>query len=164
MFPSHLTSKAHALSALLKEMNLKITAAESCTGGLIAAILTDLPGASEIFDRGFVTYSNQSKIDLLTVPTFFIEDYGSVSRQTAIAMAEGALLISRANISVAVTGVAGPDGGTENKPVGTVFISVQRQGKATKCEKFQFDGSRHAIRLKTVEAAMAMCIDVLEKY
>ena len=122
MFSPELITQAQLLNKTLLAKKMRLATAESCTGGLISALITEVPGSSAVFERGFVTYSNEAKIDLLTVPTFYIEEFGAVSMQTVIAMAEGALLMSRADISVAVTGCAGPDGGTPEKPVGTVFI------------------------------------------
>jgi PncC family amidohydrolase len=156
-FSPQVIEKAHKLQKLLASRQMKLVAAESCTGGLFSAAMTEIPGASEVFERGFVTYSNESKIELLTVPTFYIEDFGAVSRETAVAMAEGALLLSKAHISVAITGLAGPDGGTEEKPVGTVFISSSVKGGSTEYEQHIFTGARSSIRFHAVEAA----IDVL---
>lgn len=154
MFSSNITNKAHELLKNFKKRGLKIAVAESCTGGLLAAAITEIPGSSEVFERGFVTYSNEAKIELLTVPTFYIEDFGAVSRETAAAMAEGALLLSKADVSVSITGTAGPDGGTEDKPVGTVFIASSFKGGETKYEQHLFSGSRNSIRLQAVEAAI----------
>lgn len=158
MFAKKITDKSLKLLNTLKEKKYKICTAESCTAGLISAALTDIPGASDAFERGYSTYSNESKIELLTVPTFYIEDYGSVSMETAIAMAEGALLMSKANLSIAVTGVAGPDGGTEDKPVGTVYIATAYNNEETLYERHLFSGSRQDIRMQTVEAALDMAL------
>jgi len=162
MFSENITNQTHTLIKALKERHMKLSAAESCTGGLLCAAITEIPGSSNVFDRGYVTYSNDAKIELLTVPTFYITDFGAVSYQTAIAMAEGALLMSKANISISITGVAGPEGGTEDKPVGTVFLACALDGKETKFEQHMFSGSRRSVRLKTVEAAMNMLLRRLE--
>jgi len=143
MFSPEITKKSHQLSKSLRNRNLKVVSAESCTGGLFSTAMTEIPGSSEVFERGYVTYSNESKIELLTVPTFFINDFGAVSRETAIAMAEGALLMSRADISVAITGTAGPDGGTDEKPVGTVFIASAYKDHESIYERHIFSGGRH---------------------
>lgn len=160
---TEINNKAHDLLKALYKRKLKIATAESCTGGLIAATITEIPGSSQIFERGFITYSNQSKIELLTVPTFYLEDYGAVSRETAVAMAEGAILMSKADIGISVTGIAGPEGGTEDKPVGTIFIGLAIKGKNTKFEQHHFTGSRHLIRTQTVEAAFDMVMKSLEQ-
>ena len=113
------------------QSGLKLATAESCTGGLIAAILTEVPGSSDVFERGFVTYSNEAKTELLGVPAELIEKHGAVSEEVARAMASGALGHSRADIAVAVTGVAGPGGGTTAKPVGLVHLAAARRGSVT---------------------------------
>jgi nicotinamide-nucleotide amidase len=110
---------------------LRIATAESCTGGLIAAVVTSIPGCSSVFERGFVTYSNESKTEVLGIPAALIEEYGAVSEVVARDMAEGALARSRADIAVAVTGIAGPDGGTEEKPVGLVHFACARRDNPT---------------------------------
>ncbi len=129
MFSKEITVKVQKLSKLLRRSKKMMCCAESCTGGLVASAMTSVEGASDIFERGYVTYSNAAKIELLTVPTYFIEQYGAVSRETAIAMAEGALLMSRADISVALTGIAGPTGGTSEKPEGTIFMASSGRGE-----------------------------------
>ncbi|MCE3232642.1 MAG: CinA-like protein [Rickettsiaceae bacterium] len=154
MFSSVITKKSEQLLKALRNKKLKISTAESCTGGLLSVALTEIPGSSEVFERGFVTYSNESKIELLTVPTFFIDEFGAVSRETAIAMAEGTLLMSKAQIGISITGVAGPDGGTETKPVGTVFIACAYKDQNTIYAHHVFKGDRSSIRQQTVEAAL----------
>lgn len=138
-----------------------LTTAESCTGGLIASQITSFAGSSAIFDRGFVTYSNQSKIDMLGVGAQTIENFGAVSEQTAMEMAEGALKNSMATLSVSVTGIAGPDGGTADKPVGTVFIGLARAGLTTETHKFLFKGDREDVRTQTVAKAFELIEQVL---
>jgi nicotinamide-nucleotide amidase len=158
MFSQEVTTKSLELLKKLKAQKKRICTAESCTAGLVSAALTEIPGASDAFERGYVTYSNESKIELLTVPTFYIEDYGAVSMETVVAMAEGALLMSKADISIAVSGVAGPDGGTEEKPVGTVYIASAFKGHDTVYERHLFSGSRHTIRMKAVEATIDLAL------
>lgn len=162
MFSQEITTKAHDILRTLRERNYKLVSAESCTGGLLSAALTEIPNSSEVFERGYVTYSNESKIELLTVPTFFIEDFGAVSHQTAVAMAEGALLMSRADISISITGVAGPDGGTDKSPVGTVYIATAYTGHESICEMHSFSGSRHTIRENSIIAAFDMILKRIE--
>lgn len=145
-----------------KELDLHIATAESCTGGLIAGALTEIAGSSAVLDRGFVTYSNEAKNELLNVPMEKIEKKGAVSATVARAMVAGALANSRANLAVAVTGVAGPDGGTAEKPVGLVYVAVQSlDGLATVREcRFDREGvtTRHEIRHRTVQTALEMLI------
>lgn len=152
---------ANAVIEALHIRKLCLATAESCTGGLISAALTEISGASEVFERGFITYSNASKVDLLTVPTFYIEDHGPVSAEVVTAMAEGALLLSRADISVAVTGYAGPGGGTKNHPAGTVFIGCAIRNQEVSYERFSFKGSRKAVRLNAAMAALNMVLKKL---
>jgi len=135
---------------------LALATAESCTGGLIAAALTAIPGSSDVVDRGFVTYSNEAKTELLGVPAALIEAEGAVSELVARAMAEGALARSRADLTVAVTGVAGPGGGTAAKPVGLVWFGLARRDGATLGESRIFPGDRTAIREATVAHAFAL--------
>jgi nicotinamide-nucleotide amidase len=138
----------------------KMCTAESCTGGLIAKTCTDLAGSSDWFERGFVTYSNQAKSEMLAVPASVIADYGAVSEAVASAMASGALRHSQADFAVAVTGVAGPDGGSEEKPVGTVWIAVASAG-VLMATRFLFDGDREAVREATLLSALEMLIDLV---
>jgi nicotinamide-nucleotide amidase len=134
---------------------LKIATAESCTGGLVAALLTEIPGSSTVVERGFVTYSNKAKEEMLGVPGDVLADFGAVSEPVARMMAEGALANSRANIAVSITGVAGPGGGTRMKPVGTVHLACARENRAVLHEMLQLgDIGRDAIRLAAVEAAL----------
>ncbi|MET4576894.1 nicotinamide-nucleotide amidase [Ottowia thiooxydans] len=142
-----------ALAAALRARSWQLCTAESCTGGLISGACTDLAGSSDWFDRGFVTYSNQAKSDLLAIPMALIDQHGAVSEPVARAMAEGALARSRAQVSIAVTGVAGPGGGSAEKPVGTVWFGWCVNGETTsECKRF--DGDRAAIRAATVEHAL----------
>lgn len=143
------------------EKNLRLATAESCTGGLIAATITEITGCSSAFERGFVTYSNQAKIDCLGVPAAILETHGAVSEATARAMAEGALAHSRADVAVAVTGVAGPDGGTPDKPVGLVHLAAARHGRPTLHRIERFPGDRAEVRAATARTAFEMLLDIL---
>lgn len=145
---------AERLGIWLKTNGKKIATAESCTGGWIAQSITEVPGSSAWFDRGFVTYSNAAKIQMLDVKPMILERHGAVSSETALAMAAGALSHSEADYAVAVTGIAGPDGGTNEKPVGTVFIAWASKDGSCRVEKFLFHGDRRQIRLQTVQTAI----------
>ena len=138
-----------------------VATAESCTGGMIGAALTDIPGSSVVFDRGFITYSNDAKIDMLGVAPATIEKHGAVSKETALAMAEGALAHSRADIAVSVTGVAGPDGGTPEKPVGLVWFALALKGAAPRAERHNFAGERDAVRSRATEMALTLLLRAL---
>ncbi len=146
---------------LYRAKGLRIATAESCTGGMIAAALTDIAGSSDVFERGFVTYSNAAKTDLVGVPADLIAQHGAVSVHVAREMALGALKQSAADVAVAVTGVAGPGGGSEAKPVGLVYLAVARRGADPAIERRQFHGSRADIRLATVERALEMLAEAL---
>ncbi len=146
----------------LTRHSLTLSTAESCTGGLVAGCITSVSGASGFFEGGFVTYSNTAKNRLIGVPGELIERYGAVSDKTARAMAEGARLKLATDMSVAVTGIAGPAGGTPDKPVGTVYIAVARKGK-TSVRKFLFTGGRHMIRKQTTEEALKFVLDEIEE-
>lgn len=155
-----------SLTTLLHEKKLIIATAESCTGGLIASLLTELPGSSAWFDRGFVTYSNEAKQELLGVEAELLARYGAVSLQTAEAMAAGALKHSHAHVALAVTGIAGPDGGTEAKPVGTVcFAFAERNGLMQSRSCLYSPSSRSQIRfLSCVEALHGMIFLLNQAY
>ncbi len=141
---------------------LTITSAESCTGGLIAACLTEISGASLVFTRGFITYANDAKIDLLGVPEELIDRLGAVSEEISRAMAEGALARADADLAVSVTGIAGPAGGTETKPVGLVHMAAARKGGETIHQQEIFPGDRQAIRSQSVESALALLLQQAE--
>ena len=147
----------------LKERGLMLVTAESCTGGLIATMMTELPGSSSVFERGFVTYSNDSKEELLDVSREILETYGAVSTQTAEAMVLGSLARSHAQIAVSVTGIAGPSGGTPEKPVGLVYIGWGRVDGPVLTAEHHFPGDRHAIRRQTAETALQHLIQFMEK-
>ena len=146
---------ADALGDVLRRRGWRLAAAESCTGGLIAAACTAPAGASDWFERGFVTYSNAAKCELLGVPADMIEQHGAVSAEVARAMATGALANSHAQLAVAVTGIAGPAGGTPGKPVGTVWLALAGRGVAAQAELLQLRGDRAGIRAQTVQCALA---------
>ena len=156
MFDPELGAAARRLLALCRERGLRIATAESCTGGLVIASLTEIAGASDVVDRGFVTYSNAAKIDMLGVRPASLEREGAVSERVAREMAEGALARARADLAVAVTGIAGPGGGSPAKPVGLVHFAVARRGAPTRHAEHRFAGDRSAIRLKAVRTALAM--------
>lgn len=154
-------SLVEELSLLLASKNIRLVTAESCTGGMIAAAMTDRSGSSSLFERGYVTYSNESKIEELGVSSATIETYGAVSAQTAIEMAQGALKNSHADIAVSVTGIAGPSGGTDEKPIGLVYIGIAQHNKDPEAIKNNFDGDRTSIRQATVEKALELLIERL---
>ena len=163
MFSTRLIQYARLLIGDCSEKGLRIVTAESCTGGLIAGCLTEIAGSSAAVDCGFVTYSNEAKRDILGVPGDMLADYGAVSEPVARTMAEGALQESRAHIAVAVTGIAGPGGGTPMKPVGLVHVACIRENRRMLHEAHQFgDLGRSEIRMKTIEAAFDLIQRQLE--
>ncbi|MEO8754513.1 MAG: CinA family protein [Casimicrobiaceae bacterium] len=145
---------ATELGVRLAEHKMLCATAESCTGGLVAGAITEIAGSSGWFDRGFVTYSNEAKMEALGVPEATLAQYGAVSEPTARAMAEGAVARSRASIAVAITGVAGPGGGTPGKPVGMVCFGWARKGMPTQAVTHHFPGDRRAVREASVVAAL----------
>ena len=149
------------LAGLMQSRGLMLATAESCTGGLIAAACTDLAGSSAWFERGFVSYSNASKTDLLGVPADLIARHGAVSQEVARAMAAGALAHSQAQLAVAVTGVAGPGGGSADKPVGTVWLAWA-MGSQVRTECQHFEGNRESVRQATVVHALQGLIEMLQ--
>ena len=157
------TSQAEQLAELFIKTSSKLVTAESCTGGGLAEILTRIPGSSIWFERGYVTYSNESKHELLSVPPETLEQFGAVSEETARAMAKGAVENSRADFSVAITGIAGPDGGTEEKPVGTVCFAWHSKNGDSNSTQIRFDGDRLKIRQQACMLAMQGLIDILQK-
>jgi len=154
-------ARAQEILRIGLDRGLRVATAESCTGGLIAAVLTETAGSSAVFERGFVTYSNEAKMDLLGVPAETLVSHGAVSEETARAMAEGALAASRADATVSVTGIAGPDGGSAEKPVGLVHFGAARKGKETSHLARVFPGDRAAVRAATVETALHLLIETL---
>ncbi|MBK8063679.1 MAG: CinA family protein [Betaproteobacteria bacterium] len=154
---------AAAAGGLLKAKGEQLVAAESCTGGLVAGAVTAVSGSSEWFDRGFVTYSNEAKRDMLGVPMALIEEHGAVSEPVARAMALGALSASLGTLSVAITGIAGPGGGSPKKPVGTVCFAWARSGEAMpRSETRRFAGGRDEVRRQAVLRALQGVVDLLD--
>jgi nicotinamide-nucleotide amidase len=160
MSDQQLYELAAPVGQTLKCHGFKLATAESCTGGWIAQCITDVPGSSAWFDRGFITYSNEAKIELLGVDRQTITDFGAVSAETVQAMAMGTLRHSLANIVVAVSGIAGPSGGTQQKPVGTVWFAWQRLGGECLVKQYWFEGERRTIRWHAVKAALQGILDV----
>jgi len=157
MFPEELLSLSREVLAAARAGGVKIATAESCTGGLIAGLLTEIAGSSDVFDRGFVTYSNEAKEQMLDVSRDVLAEHGAVSQAVALAMAEGAIRNSVAEISIAVTGIAGPGGGSVEKPVGLVHVAAARKDAGAVHKEFCFgDIGRTAIRLATVKAALEL--------
>lgn len=148
------SSMERTVVGLLKTQGMHLATAESCTGGLIANRITNVPGASEVFTHGFVTYANEAKVELLGVSALDIAEHGAVSETVAMQMAEGALRVSGADISVAVTGIAGPGGGTEDKPVGTAWIAVARRGGATEAVRVFHPRGRRDFKLAVSQGAL----------
>lgn len=151
---AQLEKMARDAGRALEAAGMRLVTAESCTGGWIAKLITDVAGSSGWFERGFVTYSNDAKTELLGVPADLIATSGAVSEDTVRAMAAGALEHSRGDLSVAVSGVAGPGGGNADKPVGTVWLAWARTGADTRTRHFRFDGDREAVRRRSVAAAL----------
>ena len=164
MLDTELMDLAGRVGACLQRRNLLLATAESCTGGLIAGAVTAIAGSSAWFDRGFVTYSYASKTDLLGVSVACLEQFGAVSEPVARAMADGALARSEAGIAVAVTGIAGPAGGTPDKPVGMVCFGWAMHGVATGVATVHFTGDRAAIRALTVLHALEGVLIRLDSY
>jgi len=159
MFAEGLEKRAEFLLAACRGKGHRIATAESCTGGLIASLLTAVAGSSDVFERGFVTYTNLAKQQMLGVDATLFETVGAVSEQVARAMAEGALRHADASLAVSVTGIAGPGGGSEEKPVGLVHMAVARADGITGHQRHQFTGDRASVRLQTVNAAVRMLTD-----
>ncbi|BAE51352.1 CinA family protein [Paramagnetospirillum magneticum] len=156
MLPTVLTDLAAEVLRVAGQRGEHLATAESCTGGLVAAVLTAIAGSSSVMERGFVTYSNEAKTEMLGVPAALIAAHGAVSREVAQAMAEGALAHSRADAAVAITGIAGPGGGTADKPVGLVHFALARRGADTRHEAHVFAGDRDAVRLQAARTALGL--------
>jgi nicotinamide-nucleotide amidase len=154
---------AEAVLARCREKKLMIATAESCTGGMIAGALTDIAGSSDVVERGFFTYSNRAKTEMLGVPAALIGRHGAVSAEVARAMASGALEHAPVELAVAVTGIAGPGGGSADKPVGLVHLATARRGEELQSEHHVFPGDRDAIRRATVERALELLIAAAEQ-
>ncbi|MBO9630909.1 MAG: CinA family protein [Shinella sp.] len=160
-WPEDIEETARRIVGDFTEKKLLIATAESCTAGLIAGVITEIPGSSNVFDRGFVTYSNEAKREMIGVANATLKAHGAVSRPTALEMAQGAIGNSGANISIAVTGIAGPGGGTEEKPVGLVHLAAARTGHETLHREMRYgEIGRSAVRLATVRTALEMLIEI----
>lgn len=163
MFDQELLNQAQKLFNLAQKNNIKIVSAESCTGGLIASLITEISGSSQIFERGFVVYSNLSKNQNLNVENVTLEKFGAISKEVAEEMAQGALKNSSANLSIATTGIAGPSGGNSDKPVGLVYISsFCFLNNNLVVKKFNFSGDRNENRIITVKNAIEILINQIE--
>jgi nicotinamide-nucleotide amidase len=158
VFNADTLSLAEAVLTACRSRGWRLVTAESCTGGLVAAALTAIAGASDVVERGFVTYSNAAKTELLGVPAETIAAHGTVSAQTAAAMARGAVARTPADLAVSITGIAGPGGGTPQKPVGLVYLGAARRDGACRVERRVFPGDRTAIR----DAALVLALEMLQ--
>ncbi|WP_369059700.1 CinA family protein [Caulobacter sp. 73W] len=157
MFSIEIETLARLLIDEARDRSLRLVTAESCTGGLVAGAICAIPGASDVFERGFVTYTNRAKQEMLGVPGDMLADHGAVSEPVARAMAEGALAASNAHIAVAITGVAGPGGGSPLKPVGTVHLAVARANRSVAHRREQFDGETRAeVQAAAIAVALTM--------
>lgn len=161
--PADLLNLAKDVLTEAKSRKKRIVTAESCTGGLLAGCLTATAGSSAVVDCGFITYSNESKTQLLGVPSDAIKDLGAVSDVVASAMAEGALAQANANIAVSITGIAGPDGGTKEKPVGLVYMALAQTDEVAPVKRYVFAGTRTDIRRATVGAALELVLTYLKE-
>ncbi|MFA6147392.1 MAG: nicotinamide-nucleotide amidohydrolase family protein [bacterium] len=154
-------SAARLLGEALSASGSTVAVAESCTGGLLGGAITSIPGSSLYFSGGVVAYRNSAKISLLGVPPDLIAAHGAVSREVALAMAEGILALFRADLAIAITGVAGPGGGSRGKPAGTVWVAVAAAGGVRYAHRYRFPGGRDAVRREAVKASLGAAIDVL---
>jgi nicotinamide-nucleotide amidase len=157
-FPAPSLALARRLLAACEARGWRLTTAESCTGGLIVACLTEISGSSRVVERGYVTYDNRAKAEMLGVPPVLFERVGAVSEEVARAMAEGALARAGVDLAIAVTGIAGPGGATPGKPVGLVHLAVARRGAETRHDREIFHGDRSAIRMATVDHALTLVL------
>lgn len=151
---------AEQLGLRMQQLGWYLVLAESCTGGGIAQAVSDVPGSSAWFDRGFVTYSNASKIEILGVQPSTLNQHGAVSEETALEMVNGALSHSHAALALAVTGIAGPTGGSTEKPIGTVFIAWQLRDQPAQCVKKHFAGDRHSVRQQVIEYCLHQALNI----
>jgi len=158
MFPADILHQAEQVLAAARAQKLKIATAESCSGGLVAGALTEIAGSSDVMERGFVTYANAAKTEMIGVPAGLIAAHGAVSEEVARAMAEGVLAHAPVDLAVAVTGIAGPGGSTPSKPVGLVHFACVRRGQATVHDRHVFPGDRSAVRLAAVRVALALLL------
>ena len=155
------TDLASSVLETYRRAKLKLATAESCTGGMVAAALTDIAGSSDVVERGFVTYSNEAKTELLGVPVVTIAAHGAVSAQVASAMAQGTLAHAPVDVAVSVTGIAGPGGATTGKPVGLVYFAVARKGGDCRVERHNYQGERAAIRGAATERALELLLEIV---
>ncbi len=160
-YSQKISSLVQNLADLMIEKKLKLATAESCTGGMLSQCITSISGSSNWFECGYTTYSNNSKIRLLGIDPNVLHEYGAVSNIIAEQMAVGALKSSAVDISASITGIAGPGGGSDNKPVGSVYIAVCKNLENPNARLFQFEGSRHAIRQQSTRMAIKLVIDLL---
>lgn len=161
MHNDNLIELAHEIIEVCRRHNVMLATAESCTGGLVSAVLTEIPGASKVVERGFVTYTDQAKIEMLGVMPITLKQYGAVSRDVALEMAHGAMARSEAGLSVSVTGIAGPDGGTPTKPVGLVHFGARHYSGKLIHREMQFgDLGRHQVRMAAVKVALEMLLEL----
>ncbi len=160
MFPNGLKDNAQALLVSCESQGQTLAAAESCTGGLVTALLTSLPGSSSVVERGYVTYANEAKVQMLGVPATLIEAEGAVSAEVCEAMARGVLENSPVDLAIAITGVAGPGGGSPEKPVGLVYVGAMRRGEQPVVTRNLFQGDREAVRLAAVERAISLLREI----
>ena len=158
MFPTAALDRAARALKLASARGVRIATAETCTAGLVSSCLTSVPGASKTFERGFVLYHDRAKATGLGVPEAVAQEHGAVSAEVTRGLAEGALAHSTAGVSVGVTGYAGPGGGNERNPVGTVYVAAARKGADTMVERHVFSGDRDAVRLRAVEAALDLLV------
>lgn len=163
LYPADIEAQAAEIIAAYRDRGWMIATAESCTGGLIAGALTEIAGSSAVVDRGFVTYTNQAKMDLIGVSVTTLEVFGAVSKETALQMAQGALMRSGAEVAVAVTGIAGPGGGSAEKPIGLVHLALKtRSGLIDHREMRYGEIGRDQVRLGTVRTALEMLLKAVE--
>ena len=162
MFSHEIAGQAERVLSELRSRGLKLATVESCTGGLLAAALTEVAGSSDVFERGFVTYSNEAKTELVGVPAPLIASYGAVSPEVARAMAEGGRRHSRADLAVSITGVAGPGGGSAAKPVGLVYLAIDHDWPVPECIELRLgDIGRSEVRKQTVKTALGLILSHL---
>jgi nicotinamide-nucleotide amidase len=163
MFPPDILDLARKTISVFTAEGRKIVTAESCTGGLIAGALTEIAGSSAVVERGFVTYSNDAKVEVLGVEHEQLQNYGAVHPETAVDMAVGALEFSHADTAISVTGIAGPDGGSALKPIGLVYFGLATRGGTAFHYKCLFNGDRNAVRMQAVEQALHLLLSSINK-
>lgn len=163
MWPLPLYRQAEKVIDLLCQHRLTVATAESCTGGLITGLLTSIPGASEVVEGGVCTYSNQQKIHILGVEKTILEQHGAVSKEVAMAMAQGARRLTNVSIAISCTGIAGPGGGSKEKPVGLVYIGIATSDKTAAAHRHLFSGNREKVRLQTIEQALMHIMPLIQK-